>query len=313
MNLLFYMRDASAAEWLHDLARALPQASLREWQPGDDAPADFVLVWRPPRELFAPRDGLRAVFNLGAGVDAILALEYAHPGTLRPDVPLVRLEDSGMAQQMIEYVTYAVLRYLRRFDDYAQLQAQCRWQELPPYPREHFTVGVLGLGVLGAQVAQALAALGLPVRGFSRHARPLEGVTTYAGAEQFDAFLQDLQVLVNLLPHTPATRGVLNAHTFAQLAPGARLVNVARGAHLVDADLLAALETGQLSAATLDVFNQEPLADDHPFWRNPRITLTPHCSAQTLRSEAIEQITQKINALMRGEAISGVVDPASGY
>ncbi|WP_153098982.1 2-hydroxyacid dehydrogenase [Paraburkholderia hayleyella] len=313
MNLLFYMSDPSAAEWLHDLACALPQASLREWQPGDDGPADFILVWHPPRELLGPRANLRAVFNLGAGVDAILALEHEFPGVLPPDVPLVRLEDGGMAQQMIEYVTYAVLRYLRRFDDYAQLQAQHRWQELEPHPRESFTVGVLGLGVLGAQVAQALAALGLPVRGFSRHPKQLDGVATYAGETQFDAFLEGVQVLVNLLPHTPDTRGVLNAHTFSRLARGARLINVARGAHLVEDDLLAALADGQLAAATLDVFSQEPLPQMHPFWGDPRITITPHCSAQTQRKEGIAQIVQKMTALMRGEAISGIVERQRGY
>ena len=313
MKILFYSPHQEADAWRDAIAQALPDAQLRAWQPGDTAAADYALVWRAPRELFAPRDGLRAIFNLGAGVDALLALERAHPGTLPPDVPLVRLEDSGMAQQMIEYVTHAVLRYLRRFDEYEALQRERRWQVLEPHPRARFTVAVLGLGVLGAQVAQALAALGLPVRGYSRSPKQLDGIDTFAGDDAFDACIDGAKVLVNLLPSTRDTDGILSARTFARLAPGAYLVNVARGAHLVEADLLDALASGQLAAATLDVFQHEPLPADHPFWHAPRITITPHCSAETLRDEAVEQIAGKIRALERGERVGGVVDYARGY
>jgi glyoxylate/hydroxypyruvate reductase len=313
MKILFYMPHADAGAWLHDLARALPEADLREWQPGDTAPADFAVVWRPPHEMLAGRDDLRAIFNLGAGVDAILTLEYEQPGTLPRNAQLVRLEDTGMGPQMAEYVTHAVLRYLRRFDEYQTLQNERRWQVLDPHPRETFTVGVLGLGVLGAQVAQAVAAFGLPVRGYSRGARQIDGITTYAGAAQFDAFLDGAKVLVNLLPHTPDTRDVLNARTFSKLARGAYLINVARGGHLVEADLLDALASGQLAAATLDVFREEPLPADHPFWREPRITITPHMSALTLREESVEQVARKIGAFMRGERVSGVVNLERGY
>nr|WKF58066.1 Glyoxylate/hydroxypyruvate reductase A [Paraburkholderia busanensis] len=313
MKILFYMQQADAATWLHDFARALPEAELREWQPGDTAPADFAVVWRPPREMLAGRDDLRAIFNLGAGVDAILALERAQPGTLPRNAQLIRLEDSGMASQMAEYVTHAVLRYLRRFDEYQTLQREGRWQPLEPHPRETFTVGVLGLGVLGSHVAQTLAGFGLPVRGYSRGARQAEGITTFAGDAQLDAFLDGVKVLVNLLPHTPETADVLNARTFSKLARGAYLINVARGGHLVEQDLLDALAEGQLAAATLDVLREEPLPSDHPFWREPRITITPHVSAVTLRAESVEQVARKINALMRGDSVGGVVNVERGY
>ncbi|WGS50187.1 glyoxylate/hydroxypyruvate reductase A [Paraburkholderia sp. D15] len=313
MKILFYMQQADAATWLHDFARALPEAELREWQPGDTAPADFAVVWRPPREMLAGRDDLRAIFNLGAGVDAILALEHAQPGTLPRNAQLIRLEDSGMALQMAEYVTHAVLRYLRRFDEYQTLQREGRWQPLEPHPRETFTVGVLGLGVLGSHVAQTLAGFGLPVRGYSRGARQVEGITTFAGDAQLGAFLDGVKVLVNLLPHTPETADVLNARTFSKLARGAYLINVARGGHLVEQDLLDALAEGQLAAATLDVLREEPLPSDHPFWREPRITITPHVSAVTLRAESVEQVARKINALMRGDSVGGVVNVERGY
>ncbi|QBQ96056.1 2-hydroxyacid dehydrogenase [Paraburkholderia pallida] len=316
MKILFWLPQADASAWLHGLARALPGAELREWQPGDTAPADYAVVWHPPRELFAARKGLRAVFNLGAGVDAILALERDHPGTLPQDALLVRLEDSGMAPQMAEYVQHAVLRYLRRFDEYALQQARREWHVLAPHPLETFTVGVLGLGVLGAQVARAVASLGVPVRGFSRSAKTLDGIETFSGelrGPQFDAFLDGVKVLVNLLPATPDTENVLDARTFGKLERGAYLVNVARGAHLVEEDLIEALANGTLAAATLDVFRHEPLAPDHPFWREPRITITPHSSALTLRDEAISQVADKIEALVRGETVSGIVHTARGY
>jgi glyoxylate/hydroxypyruvate reductase len=313
MKILFYEPHSNAPVWLRDLEKALPRAELREWKPGDTAPADYAIVWRPPRELFAHRAGLRAVFNLGAGVDAILALEHAHPGTLPREVPLVRLEDTGMASQMAEYVTYAVLRYMRRFDEYERLQAERRWHVLEAHSRRTFTVGVLGLGVLGTHVAKTLASFGLPVRGYSRSEKRIDGIATYAGPAQLDAFLDGVKVLVNLLPSTPDTNDVLNRNTFAKLARGAYLVNVARGAHLVEEDLLDALKDGQIAAATLDVFRKEPLGADHPFWNEPRITITPHSSAETLREESVLQVAQKIEALERGEAITGIVDLARGY
>ena len=317
MKILFWLPQADASAWLDGLSRALPGAELRAWQPGDDAAADYAIVWRPPRELLAARrPGLRAIFNLGAGVDAILALEHEQPGTLPRDALLVRLEDSGMAAQMSEYVRHAVLRYLRRFDEYALAQSRREWHVLAPHPLETFTVGVLGLGVLGARVARSVAALGVPVRGFSRSAKTVDGIATFSGelhGAQFDAFLDGVKLLVNLLPATPDTEDILDARLFAKLERGAYVVNVARGSHLVEQDLIDALANGTLAAATLDVFREEPLPASHPFWDEPRITVTPHASALTLRHEAISQIADKIEALGRGETVSGIVHLARGY
>jgi glyoxylate/hydroxypyruvate reductase A len=315
MKILFYTpHTEDAPAWMASLARVLPSADIRLWAPGDTAPADYAIVWRPPAELFAER-GLRAAFVLGAGVDALLALERNQPGTLPADLALVRLEDTGMAAQMAEYAVYAALRYLRRFDEYELMRPAASWRPLEPHSLENFHVGVLGLGALGARVAQALAALGLPVRGYSRTPKTVEGVATFAGEDEqaLPAFLDGLKLLVNLLPSTPATDGILNRRTFSHLAAGAYLVNLARGAHLVEQDLIDALNEGRLAAATLDVFAQEPLPADHPFWRMPRVTVTPHISALTLREPAVEQIARKIDAFARGETIGGIVDRLRGY
>lgn len=320
MKILFYTPHADdAPAWIASLARALPSSEVRLWSPGDTGDTDYAVLWRPPREFFTPRPSLRAVFALGAGVDAVLALERRAPGTLPAGVPLVRLEDTGMAEQMAEYAIHAALRYLRRFDEYELAQrahadaGTAPWQALTPHPRESFHIGVLGLGALGAHVAKALASLGFTVRGYSRTEKTLDGVATFAGQSELPVFLGGLKMLVNLLPSTRETDGILNRDTFSQLARGAYLVNLARGTHLVERDLIGALDEGQLAAATLDVFAQEPLPSEHPFWRMPRITITPHISALTLREPAIEQIARKIEALARGEKIGGIVDMLRGY
>lgn len=313
MNIIYYHPLFNAQEWLPGIKQRLPQAEIREWQRGDERPADYALVWRPPHEMLANRRDLKAVFALGAGVDAILDQERKHPGTLPAGVPLLRLEDTGMAQQMQEYALSYVLRYFRRFDEYQALQQRQEWQPLDPHSLEDFTIGILGAGVLGQSVARKLTEFGFSVRCWSRSAKQLDGVQSFAGEAQRAAFLDGVKLLINLLPNTPETLGILNRELFAQLQPGAYLINIARGAHLVEADLLAALEQGQLAAATLDVFAREPLPQDHPFWRHPRVTITPHIAAITLPQQAMDQIAANIRALEAGHAPAGVVDRQRGY
>ncbi|MFI2948456.1 glyoxylate/hydroxypyruvate reductase GhrA [Serratia sp. KG1D] len=313
MNIIYYHPLFNAQEWLTGIKQRLPQAEIREWQRGDERPADYALVWRPPHEMLANRRDLKAVFALGAGVDAILDQERKHPGTLPAGVPLLRLEDTGMAQQMQEYALSYVLRYFRRFDEYQALQQRQEWQPLDPHSLDDFTIGILGAGVLGQSVARKLTEFGFSVRCWSRSAKQLDGVQSFAGEAQRGAFLDGVKLLINLLPNTPETVGILNRELFAQLRPGAYLINIARGAHLLEADLLAALEQGQLAAATLDVFTREPLPQDHPFWRHPRVTITPHIAAITLPQQAMDQIAANIRALEAGHAPAGVVDRQRGY
>lgn len=313
MNIIYYHPLFNAQEWLTGIKQRLPQAEIREWRPGDERPADYALVWRPPHEMLANRRDLKAVFALGAGVDAILDQERKHPGTLPAGVPLLRLEDTGMAQQMQEYALSYVLRYFRRFDEYQALQQRQEWQPLDPHSLDDFTIGILGAGVLGQSVARKLTEFGFSVRCWSRSAKQIDGVQSFAGEAQRAAFLDGVKLLINLLPNTPETVGILNRELFAQLRAGAYLINIARGAHLVEADLLAALEQGQLAAATLDVFAREPLPQDHPFWRHPRVTITPHIAAITLPQQAMDQIAANIRALEAGRIPAGVVDRQLGY
>ncbi len=313
MNIIYYHPLFNAQEWLAGIKQRLPQAEIREWQRGDERPADYALVWRPPHEMLANRRDLKAVFALGAGVDAILDQERKHPGTLPAGVPLLRLEDTGMAQQMQEYALSYVLRYFRRFDEYQALQQRQEWQPLDPHSLDDFTIGILGAGVLGQSVARKLTEFGFRVRCWSRSAKQIDGVQSFAGEAQRAAFLDGVKLLINLLPNTPETVGILNRELFAQLSTGAYLINIARGAHLVEADLLAALEQGQLAATTLDVFAREPLPQDHPFWRHPRVTITPHIAAITLPQQAMDQIAANIRALEAGHAPAGVVDRQRGY
>ena len=313
MNIIYYHPLFNAQEWLTGIKQRLPQAEIREWQRGDERPADYALVWRPPHEMLANRRDLKAVFALGAGVDAILDQERKHPGTLPAGVPLLLLEDTGMAQQMQEYALSYVLRYFRRFDEYQALQQRQEWQPLDPHSLDDFPIGILGAGVLGQSVARKLTEFGFSVRCWSRSAKQIDGVQSFAGEDQRAAFIDGVKLLINLLPNTPETVGILNRELFAQLSAGAYLINIARGAHLVEADLLAALEQGQLAAATLDVFAREPLPQDHPFWRHPRVTITPHIAAITLPQQAMDQIAANIRALEAGHAPAGVVDRQRGY
>ncbi|PYB09034.1 glyoxylate/hydroxypyruvate reductase GhrA, partial [Serratia marcescens] len=302
MNIIYYHPLFNAQEWLAGIKQRLPQAEIREWQRGDERPADYALVWRPPHEMLANRRDLKAVFALGAGVDAILDQERKHSGTLPAGVPLLRLEDTGMAQQMQEYALSYVLRYFRRFDEYQALQQRQEWQPLDPHSLDDFTIGILGAGVLGQSVARKLTEFGFSVRCWSRSAKQIDGVQSFAGEAQRAAFLDGVKLVINLLPNTPETVGILNRELFAQLSTGAYLINIARGAHLVEADLLTALDQGQLAAATLDVFAREPLPQDHPFWRHPRVTITPHIAAITLPQQAMDQIVANIRALEAGHA-----------
>lgn len=306
LNVVYYSADQDAAAWIPGLRAALPQASVSLWEPGAP-PADYAVVWKPPQQLLDEQTGLRAIFNTGAGVDALMQLN------LPPGVPVIRLDDAGMSVQMAEYVCHAIIRHFRELDGYEADMEGGKWSFRKPRSRADFPVGILGLGVLGQRVAKAVAQFDFPVNGWSQSPKSVAGVRSYQGAAQLEDFLAASRFLVCLLPLTTQTENLLNAERLAQLRPGGYVINVARGAHVVDADLIAAIDSGHLAGASLDVFRVEPLPQTHPFWAHPKITLTPHTSARTLRSESITQIASKIDALQRGDSVAGRVNAARGY
>jgi glyoxylate/hydroxypyruvate reductase A len=311
VKLLFYTAASNSAAWLDALSRAMPRASIGTWPEGAAGAtdgADYALVWKPPPELLAKLGSAKAIFNLGAGVDNLDPI----PRSLQA-VPLIRLEDAGMAEQMAEYVVHAVLRRYREFDAYAQSQRDTLWQPRDRVDKSGFRIGMLGMGVLGAAVAAALAPFGFPVDGWSRSRKQISDVRSFAGTAELGEFLGRCRVLVCLLPLTAETRGMLNRAMLSQLSHGAYVVNVSRGALLVDEDLLALIESGAIDGATLDVFQEEPLPPSHAFWHHPRITVTPHVSALTRIEESVAQIAAKIRRLEAGLPVSGVVDRARFY
>lgn len=306
MRVTFCCTGTKAEPWLEGLRAALPHADISVWAPG--APqADYAVVWAPPQQFLDEQPGLKALFNIGAGVDALLKLR------LPPQAQVVRLDDAGMSVQMAEYVAQAVIRHFRDLVAYEADMRQGQWQFRKPQLRADFPVGVMGLGVLGERVAKALGVFEFPVRGWSRSPKQIDGVQTFSGEAGFRDFLRGTRVLVNLLPLTSETENILCRDTLQQLLPDAYLINVARGAHLVEEDLVALIAQGHVAGAMLDVFRQEPLPAGHPFWTIPQITMTPHTSARTLREDSIAQIAGKVAALSRGEAVVGMVDPQRGY
>jgi len=309
MRVTFCCTDTNAQPWLDGLRAALPGAQIELWAPGA-SPADYAVVWAPPQAFFDAQTALKGIFNIGAGVDALMKLR------LPSGVPVARLDDAGMSVQMAEYVCHAVIRHFREFDAYEADVAGGKWSYRKPRMRADFPVGVMGLGVLGERVALALKQFDFPVLGWSRSAKAVDGVQCFSGTDGLDDFLAASRILVCLLPLTPETDSILNRRHLTRLLPSAYVINVARGGHVVDDDLIALIDSGHLAGATLDVFRQEPLPSEHPFWKHPKITVTPHTSARTLRAESITQIAGKIKALHGGAAIgsiAGIVDMKKGY
>ena len=312
MEIIFYHPTFDTQYWIRELEKQLPGARVREWKAGDNQPADYALVWHPPVEMLQGR-ALKAVFALGAGVDSILSKLRDHPDMLPLSIPLFRLEDTGMGRQMQEYAVSQVLHWFRRFDDYQALKLASRWQPMPEYRADEFTIGIMGAGVLGAKVAESLQPWGFPLRVWSRSRKSWPQVQSFAGQAELGGFLQGTRVLINLLPNTAETVGIINQTLLAQLPDESYLLNLARGVHVVEEDLLAALNNGKLKGAMLDVFSREPLPQESPLWAHPRVAMTPHVAAVTRPMEAIAYIAGTISRLERGESVSGQVDRQRGY
>jgi glyoxylate/hydroxypyruvate reductase len=309
MAILFRSTPAATARWRPLLGELMPEHEFRFWpEIGDPAAIEYAMVWQPPSGLLASLPNLRLIVGLGAGVDHLL-----HDPELPRHVPIMRLVDPYMTDAMSEYVVLQVLRLHRQDLDYLGQQRAQIWEEREQKNACERPVGILGFGTLGQDAGRKLQALGFEVAGWSRTAREVAGFATYAGAEGLAALAARSEILVCLLPLTAATEGILNAGLFARLPRGAGLVNAGRGGHLVEPDLIPALDSGQLSGAALDVFREEPLPAGHPFWSHRRIILTPHIAAETHPPTAAAIITDAIRRFAAGLPVDNLVDPAQGY
>lgn len=306
--LLYACEGVDHANWRRAFDAQSAQLEVRYWpDAGDLAEVDYGFAWRTPRGFWRPFPNLKALFSLGAGVDHLI------PDPDLPHAPLVRMIDPALVEGMTEFVLMRVLHHHRGMHLYEQNQGVAAWRPVrPPFTRRR-TVGILGLGELGAASARRLVANGFQVRGWSRGLKEIEGVACFAGADDLPAFLADCEILVCLLPLTEGTADILDRTLFARLPRGACLINVGRGRHLVEADLIAALDAGQLAAATLDVTRVEPLPADHPFWADPRIRIVPHASAFTYAETAADVVAENIRRIETGLAPHGLVDVARGY
>jgi glyoxylate/hydroxypyruvate reductase A len=300
--------DDELAAWLPLLRGALPGEAIVTSPTADPAAIDVAIVANPPRGVLAGLPDLRLVQSLWAGVDRLLA-----DPTVPPGVPLARMVDPAMNEAMAETALWAVLQVHRDFIDYgAQQRARC-WQPRPQRRADEVPVAVLGLGEMGGTVARRLSANGYPVSGWSRRPARVEGVRSLAGEAALAQVLRDAEVVVNLLPLTDATRGLFDAERLAQMRAGAVLVNLARGGHVVEDDLLSSLDRGHLRHAVLDVFAAEPLPPSHPFWSHPRVTVLPHVAAQTDPRSAAAVAAANVRALRAGRPLAHLVDRARGY
>ena len=308
MTFLYKADPERGAEWARLFAERAPELPFRLWPDiGDPADVRYLAAWEPPDDLAQRFPNLDILFSVGAGVDQF------DVSRLPPDLPVVRMVEPGIVDGMVEYVTLATLALHRDLIDYIARQRARVWEPIRLRSAAGRRVGVLGLGMLGSAVLEKLRGFGFDCAGWSRSPRALDGVRCFAGAGALPDFLARTDILICLLPLTDMTRGILNRELFARLPKGAALVNAGRGGHLVEADLITALDSGHLSAAVLDVAEAEPPVPDHPFWTHPRILLTPHVASMTQPDTAVSVVLDNIRRHQSGEPLRGLVDRARGY
>jgi len=308
-NLLLILPPGWGRYWDESLAAA----DVRTLIEGQDQYAaeeiDYALGFRPPPGFLKTLPKLKAIFSLGAGIDGFLS----DPDFPR-QVPLIRFVDDTLSREMAQYIVMHVLIQHRAEAKFAAAQRESQWRQAMLARRTEDTrIGILGLGEIGSVAARRLRDLGFAVSGWSRTKKTIDGIASFAGQGELDAFLKQCDYLVCVLPLTPQTRHILDARLFATLPKGAYVINVARGGHLVEADLIAALDSGHLSGATLDVFEREPLLETSPIWKHPKIVVTPHIAAITSPAAAARYIIDGIAAMERGETLDNVVDMTRGY
>ena len=300
---------ARATWWKEHMSGLLPamEVFLAD-DPMDKDAIEYAIVWKPDPGWLKTFPNLKCIVSIGAGIDHILC-DPELPGNL----PIIRTTGEDLSARMREYVTLHVLRLHRRLPEVEGAQPQREWRQIVEPPAHERKVGIMGLGNLGADCARTLAAIGFDVAGWARSPKTIDRVTCFAGDAERKAFLARSEILVCMLPLTPETEGILNAELFSLLPEGAKVINVARGQHLVEDDLLAAMNLGQVAAATLDVFHQEPLPDDHLFWDHPDILVTPHIASLIDPVAGGERIAENLKRFIAGDEIDNLVAPGKGY
>jgi glyoxylate/hydroxypyruvate reductase A len=307
--LLFDLPNYPAETWTTHLRRMMPELDIRSTF--DEATASdiaYCVAWKPQPGMLRKLPNLKIVFSMGAGVDGIIA-----DSTFPRHIPLARVVDDTLAQAMSEYVVFSVLYWHRRINDFVALQREAKWRQLAAPRAPSIRVGILGFGVLGQAAARALSALNYQLLGWSATPKSVEGVRTFHGQDQLTPFLNETDILVCLLPLTPDTRGILNAKAFASLPKGACVINAARGGHLIENELIEALDSGHLRGASLDVFQTEPLPATSPLWTHPNIVITAHSAAFTDPESFMRQVATTIRRLDQGLPPENLVDFARGY
>lgn len=307
--IAYISRDTDGVHWKKVLEAGLGPVDFRTLDGlGDKGDIEIALAWKPPAGLIASFPNVKLIVSLGMGVDHLLADDQLPAG-----VPIVRIMDDGLVGQMSEYAIYWALRHHREIDKYAASQRARQWKPEDFVDTIDRRIGVMGLGSIGQDTASKFAALGFPTAGWSRTAKSLPGIETFHGADGLQRFLARTDILIDVLPLTRDTRGLLDAKAFAALPRGAYFINMARGGHVVDDALLAALASGQISGAALDVFNVEPLPQDHPYWTHPKVHVTPHIAGATNPRTASPGVIENIKRMRAGQALIHTVDPKSGY
>jgi glyoxylate/hydroxypyruvate reductase len=308
MTLLYKADPERGKQWAQWLAQKAPDLPFRLWPDiGDAASVRYLAAWQPPENITQQFPNLEVIFSTGAGIDQFDLT------SVPPHITVVRMTEPGIVEGMTQYVTQAVLTLHRDLLDYAHQQNERVWREIPVRAASTCRVGVLGLGMLGTAVLNALHHFGFACAGWSRSPHTLHGIESYAGKESLDAFLARTDILICLLPLTDATRGIIDKTVLGKLPRGASVINVGRGPHLVQNDLLDALDSGHLRAAILDVTDPEPLPPEHPLWTHPRVRITPHIASQTRPESAVDVILENLRRHRAGERMIGEIDRTRGY
>lgn len=309
MAILFSDQSYRSDKIFASLREAMPDIDLRQYPDiGNPDEIDYAIIWYPAPASLQNLPNLKGIFTTSAGVDGII-----QDDTLPADVPIIRNVDPALARGVAEYVTYQALRFYRHHHTFDRQQHSITWQQIRQPDPQDCTIGIMGLGEIGKKCAEYLAPFGFPIRSWSQSKKDVPFVTSFAGDKSFHDFLSGTNILINTLPLTSKTTEILNSDTFAHLPDGAFLINVGRGKHLVDADLIQALESKKIAAAALDVFTVEPLPQDHPFWMHPQITMTPHIASITRINVAVQNILQHISDFENGIPFQNTVNKQKEY